>query len=87
MDKNFLSRSYDRTAFCNFINDFLPDDLIPEQRNIDISNYKQNFLISATRLGKCKSLELEGYEVKPSSLHDARVGLSKDAFNLLLHHS
>ena len=87
MDKNFLSRSYDRTAFCNFINDFLPDDLIPEQRNIDISNYKQNFLISATRLGKCKSLELEVYEVKHSSLHDARVGLSKDAFNLLLHHS
>ena len=87
MDKNFLSRSYDRTAFCNFINDFLPDDLIPEQRNIEISNYKQNFLISATRLGKCKSLELEVYEVKHSSLHDARVGLSKDAFNLLLHHS
>ena len=87
MDKIFLSRSYDRTAFCNFINDFLPDDLIPEQRNIDISNYKQNFLISATRLGKCKSLELEVYEVKHSSLHDARVGLSKDAFNLLLHHS
>ena len=87
MDKNFLSQSYDRNTFCHFINDFLPDDFIPEQRSIDISNYKHNFLISATRLGKCKSLELEVYEVKHSSLHDARVGLSKDAFNLLLHHS
>ena len=36
-----------------------------------------------TRLGECDSLGLVVYEVRHSSKHDARVGLTKEAFRLL----
>ena len=36
-----------------------------------------------TRLGECESLGLVVYEVRHSSKHDARVGLTKEAFRLL----
>ena len=87
MDKQFLSRGYDRQTFARFLDDFLPEDFVREQKSLDMSGYKQNFLSEATRLGKCKSLDLEVYEVRHTSLNDARVGISRDAVNLLLHHS
>lgn len=42
-----------------------------------------NYASVATCLGKSKMLDLVVYEIKHSSRHDARVGLSKDAFRML----
>lgn len=42
-----------------------------------------NYASSATCLGKSKTLDLVVYEIKHTSRHDARVGLSKDAFRML----
>jgi hypothetical protein len=38
-------------------------------------------------LGKCSSLDLEVFEITHKSTHDARVGISHDAFQLLLRKS
>lgn len=42
-----------------------------------------NYASVATCLGKSKTLDLVVYEIKHHSPHDARVGLSKDAFRML----
>ena len=87
MDSQFLSSAYSRSVFVPFLENFLPDDFVMEEKSLDLSEDNPRFLTAATRLGHCKSLELEVYEVRHTSLHDARVGISKDAFRLLLKHS
>lgn len=87
MDSQFLSSAYSRSVFVPFLENFLPDDFVMEEKSLDLSEDNPRFFTAATRLGHCKSLELEVYEVRHTSLHDARVGISKDAFRLLLKHS
>ncbi|MGM9831355.1 MAG: Eco57I restriction-modification methylase domain-containing protein, partial [Paludibacteraceae bacterium] len=87
MDSQFLSSAYGRSVFVPFLENFLPDDFVVEEKSLNLSEDNPRFLTAATRLGYCKSLELEVYEVRHTSLHDARVGISKDAFRLLLKHS
>lgn len=81
-----LDRKYERSQFMAFLKTFLPDDYVQQEKNVDV-NFKTNFIMSAHSLGICKSLGLEVFEVVHSSLNDARVGLSKDAFRLLLDQS
>ena len=84
-----LNKAYDRESFVEFLSDkFLPEDFRPKRNveEIELSG-RQNFATRAFRLGECRSLELEVFEIHHSSLNDARVGIAKDAFQLLLHHS
>ena len=81
-----LDQRYDKSRFMAFLKTFLPDDYVQQEKELDI-NFKSNFITKAKSLGACKSIELEVLEVQHSSLNDARVGLSKDGFRLLLDQS
>ena len=86
MDAQFLHRAYSRSDFSRFLEHFLPDDFLPEEQSLNPSyGFTPKFITTVTRLGKCPSLELEVFEVHHTSLHDARVGISRDAFQLLQH--
>lgn len=78
-----FDRPYSRQEFIRFLKGFLPIDAqLNEYHNIPFYT-KTNFATVATRLGSCRSLDLNVYEVKHNSHNDARVGLSKDAFRLI----
>ena len=78
-----FSKAYSRADFVNYLRrDFLPDDFEQEEKNIPFWS-QMNYASVATCLGKSKMLDLVVYEIKHSSRHDARVGLSKDAFRML----
>lgn len=78
---------YNRSTFVIFLSDkFLPEDFTRDTKEIDYS-ISTNFATSIFRLGECKSLGLEVFEIHHSSVNDARVGIAKDAFQMLLHHS
>ncbi|MCK9625586.1 MAG: Eco57I restriction-modification methylase domain-containing protein [Bacteroidales bacterium] len=76
---------YNKAEFLRFLErDFLPTDFKEENEVLDFSD---NYTRQATRLGVCPCLELEVIEVIHTSTHDARVGLSKEVFKLLLNRS
>ncbi len=78
-----FNQPYNRNDFLNFLRiNFLPEDFKHEETSV--SNPVQfQYTQKVTRLGECESLGLVIYEVKHSSKHDARVGLTKEAFRLL----
>lgn len=78
-----FNKSYNRDEFLSFLRvNFLPEDFKQETNDIDNPiNFK--YTQQVTRLGECESLGLIVYEVRHSSKHDARVGLTKEAFRLL----
>ena len=79
--------TYNRADFLSFLqHDFLPEDFDPKEELIDI-DFPSTYATEVFRIGVCKSLELEVFEVYHDSSHDARVGISKDAFQLLLKKS
>ena len=78
-----FSKAYNRADFVNYLRrDFLPDDFEQEEENVPFWS-QMNYASVATCLGKSKTLNLVVYEIKHRSPHDARVGLSKDAFRML----
>lgn len=78
-----FSRRYNRTEFVNFLqHQFLPEDFVVETTNIQIDR-QTKYIRSVTKLGSCDTLDLVVYEVRHTSTHDARVGLSKEAFRFL----
>ena len=81
-----LDQRYDKSRFMAFLKTFLPEDYVQQEKEVSI-NFKANFITNARSLGTCKSIGLEVLEVQHSSLNDARVGLSKDGFRLLLDQS
>lgn len=83
-----LNKPYNRTEFLNFLErSFLPDDFVIVEEELSISDFKTSFCNEAVKLGSSKALELDVYEIKHTSSHDARVGISKDAFQILLRKS
>nr|AGS53305.1 putative type IIS restriction/modification enzyme [uncultured bacterium contig00013] len=76
-----FTQAYNRPIWQNFLEDsFLPDDF---RRTEDSIPYSGNYTKNVTRLGECPSLQLAVFEIKHSSVNDARVGLSKEAFTLV----
>jgi len=76
-----FTQEYNRTSWLNFLeNSFLPDDF---RINNESLPYQKDFTKEVTKLGECPSLQLTVFEVKHSSVNDARVGLSKEAFTLV----
>ena len=78
-----FNKAYNRAEFLSFLRtSFLPEDF--QQESSVINNPVQfQYTQQVTRLGECESLGLVVYEVRHSSKHDARVGLTKEAFRLL----
>ncbi len=78
-----FNRAYNRDEFLFFLKvNFLPEDFRQEISNVE-NPVKFQYTKQVTRLGECESLGLVVYEVYHSSQHDARVGLTKEAFRLL----
>ena len=76
-----FNKAYSRDEFLSFLRvNFLPEDFRQETTAI---NKQFQYTQQVTRLGECESLGLVVYEVCHSSKHDARVGLTKEAFRLL----
>ena len=78
-----FNKAYKREEYLSFLRvNFLPDDF--QQKISSVENPVQfQYTQQVTRLGECESLGLVVYEVRHSSKHDARVGLTKEAFRLL----
>jgi len=82
-----LEKKYDRTEFISFIqNDFLPDDFINEEEEIDLFFNPQK-LKKVTKLGDCSSLDLQVFEIIHESQSDPRVTITKDIFRLMKENS
>jgi type I restriction-modification system DNA methylase subunit len=78
---------YNRNNFVSFLSkDFLPEDFNSKEENLSL-DFSSKHATMAVRLGKCPSLDLEVFEITHNSTHDARVGISSDAFQLLLRKS
>ena len=78
-----FNKAYNRSEFLGFLRtDFLPEDFIEEATDIEFST-QTTYSTKAVKLGTSESLDLVVYEIKHLSKHDARVGLSKEAFRLL----
>src|SRR5574344_1379490 len=79
--------AYNRDNFLSFLSkDFLPEDFNAKEENLSL-DFASKYATTAIRLGKCSSLDLEVFEITHKSTHDARVGISRDAFQLLLRKS
>ena len=78
-----FNKAYNRAEFLSFLRtSFLPEDFLQETSVVD-NPVQFQYTQQVTRLGECESLGLVVYEVRHSSKHDARVGLTKEAFRLL----
>lgn len=76
---------YSSKQFLTFLEkDFLPEDFRTESEELA---YSAKYTQQVTRIGVCPSLNLDVIEIIHNSNHDARVGLSKEAFRLLLERS
>jgi len=76
-----FTQVYNRTSWLNFLeNSFLPDDFRITDESLP---YQGKFSKKVTKLGECPSLQLTVFEVNHSSVNDARIGLSKEAFTLV----
>ena len=78
-----FNKAYNRNELVKFLRtNFLPEDFIQEETLL--ANPKQfQYTQQVTRLGECRSLELVVFEVLHSSVSDARVSLTKEAFRML----
>ena len=78
-----FNKAYNREEYLSFLRvNFLPDDFQQEISSVENPIHIQ-YTQQVTRLGECESLGLVVYEVRHNSKHDARVGLTKEAFRLL----
>ena len=78
-----FNKRYNRSEFVSFLqHKFLPEDFIAETTVIDIER-QTKYIRSVTKLGSSELLDLVVYEIRHTSTHDARVGLSKEAFRVL----
>ncbi|MBQ9669964.1 MAG: N-6 DNA methylase [Prevotella sp.] len=78
-----FNKAYNRDEFLSFLRvNFMPEDFKQEISNVE-NPVQFQYTQKVTRLGECESLGLVVYEVRHSSKHDARVGLTKEAFRLL----
>ena len=78
-----FDKRYNRIEFVNFLkNNFLPEDFVTDTAVIPPVQ-SMAYTSGITKLGACESLDLVVYEIRHKSKHDARVGLSKEAFRFL----
>ena len=81
-----FNKAYSRTNFAAFLQEFLPDDFEPTIEPSEIA-INGNASVSAFELGYSPSLDLGVFEIKHEHSNDAKVTLSKIAFDLIRNHS
>lgn len=75
-----FNKAYNRKEFISFLqNRFLPEDFIPITEEV-LFTTQTTYSTHAVKLGSSLSLDLVVYEIKHTSIQDARVALSKEAF-------
>ncbi len=78
-----FNKAYSRDEFLSFLRDsFLPEDFLSDEKEVSFST-QTKYATRAVKLGSSPTLDLVIYEIFHTSKHDARVGLSKEAFRLL----
>lgn len=78
-----FNKAYNRSEFVTFLRTkFLPEDFVQETTELEFAT-QTKYATSAVKLGSSEQLDLAVLEIKHKSKHDARVGLSKEAFRLL----
>lgn len=78
-----FNKAYNRSQLVKFLHvNFLPEDNLMAEEPIALPRQFQ-YTQQVTRLGNCESLGLVVYEVRHTSVNDARVGLTKEAFRML----
>ena len=82
-----LKQRYNRNEFDKFIRAFLPDDYTRKEIKVTRIGFQPQYATDITLIGVCKSLNLDVYEIRHSSVADARVGIANDTFKLLQHNS
>lgn len=83
-----FNNPYNRTDFLRFLEEqFLPDDFRIDQTELEDLGFSARYTVKSHKLGTCRSLELDVFEITHTSTHDARVGIAQDAFRLMLHKS
>ena len=69
-----FNKAYNRSELVKFLHvNFLPEDNIMAEESVALPKQFQ-YTRQVTRLGNCDSLGLVVYEVRHSSVNDARVG-------------
>ena len=78
-----FNKAYNRKDFVNFVRtEFLPEDYL-EDIKVQTIDGTLKYSKTITKIGDCKSLALDVFEIKHSSSNDARVSLSKESFRIL----
>ncbi len=78
-----LQNPYNQRNYLSFFKDeMLPEDFVLCNENI-LLDFQLKYFSRVTYLGECPSLDLNIYEIRHTSVADARVGLSRDAFKLV----
>ncbi|WP_372949101.1 Eco57I restriction-modification methylase domain-containing protein [Mariniphaga sp.] len=77
-----FSLPYSKPDFNSFLEGFLPEDYSNQEEEINIP-FQSKYFEQATYLGESKKLNLSVYEVRHTSEHDARVGLTREMFRLM----
>ena len=78
-----FNKAYNREDFVNFVRtEFLPEDYLEDIKGQTFDGTLK-YSKTITKIGDCKSLALDVFEIKHSSNNDARVSLSKESFRIL----
>jgi adenine-specific DNA-methyltransferase len=77
-----FSLPYSKPDFNSFLEGFLPEDYGKQEEEINVP-FRSKYFKQATYLGESKKLNLSVYEVRHTSEHDARVGLTREMFRLM----
>ncbi|QZE15250.1 Eco57I restriction-modification methylase domain-containing protein [Halosquirtibacter laminarini] len=82
--QEFYNIPYDRESYLNFFK----NNLLPESFELIIEdvNSTAKYFTEVTKLGAVEDLNLAIFEIKHSSISDARVGLTLDAYKLMNNH-
>ncbi|MDR0926955.1 MAG: Eco57I restriction-modification methylase domain-containing protein [Ignavibacteria bacterium] len=78
-----LTATYDRQRFVSLLADFFPNDFEKKIEPITEVSFNTDYVTSITRLGECSTFGIKMFEIHHNSKRDARVGVTKEAFNLL----
>lgn len=77
-----LNEKYNQEDFNFFLNDFLPEDFKPEQKDIELDS-RCKTIKSAQILGRCESIGLYVLELSHEKERDPRVTLANEAFKIM----
>jgi hypothetical protein len=82
----FFDEKYTRGAFTTFLSDFLPEDFIEREEDVQINKDRYKQITKVKILGFCESLDLHVLEMDHERENDPRIAIATDAFKVLADH-